>query len=70
MPTMAIGAHPVGGALERQLRPVAHHLIGHVIENRGHIVPLHRPERLLGLLEPLLGLEGSGGQLRHHGPRQ
>ncbi|MFF2515131.1 alpha/beta fold hydrolase [Streptomyces sp. NPDC058086] len=70
VPTMAIGARPVGSALERQLRPVADHLIGHVIENCGHIIPLHRPERLLGLLEPFLALEGSGGQLRHHGPGQ
>jgi pimeloyl-ACP methyl ester carboxylesterase len=54
VPTMAIGAHPVGRALERQLRPVADHLVGHVIEDCGHIIPLHRPERLLSLLEPFL----------------
>ncbi|MFF7596001.1 alpha/beta fold hydrolase [Streptomyces mirabilis] len=70
VPTMAIGAHPVGSALERQLRPVTDHLIGHVIENCGHIIPLHRPDRLLGLLEPFLAPAGSTGQLQHHGRRQ
>ncbi|MFF7919697.1 alpha/beta fold hydrolase [Streptomyces mirabilis] len=70
VPTMAIGAHPVGSALERQLRPVADHLIGHVIENCGHIIPLHRPDRLLGLLEPFLAPAGSTRQLQHHGRRQ
>ncbi|MFJ6071703.1 alpha/beta fold hydrolase [Streptomyces sp. NPDC093065] len=54
VPTMAVGAHPVGRALERQLRPVADRLVGHVIEDCGHIIPLHRPERLLRLLEPFL----------------
>lgn len=54
VPTMAVGAHPVGRALERQLRPVADHLVGHVIDDCGHIVPLHRPDRLLRLLEPFL----------------
>ncbi|WP_430393200.1 alpha/beta fold hydrolase [Actinacidiphila reveromycinica] len=50
VPTMAIGAHPVGPALARQLRPIADDLVGHVIEDCGHIIPLHRPEALLGLL--------------------
>ncbi|MET7893318.1 alpha/beta fold hydrolase [Streptomyces mirabilis] len=79
VPTMAIGAHPVGSALEQQLRPVTDHLIGHVIEDCGHIIPLHRPDRLLALLEPFLapagstgstGSTGSRGQLEHHGRRQ
>jgi pimeloyl-ACP methyl ester carboxylesterase len=70
VPTMAIGAHPVGSALERQLRPVADHVIGPVIENCGHIIPLHRPDRLLGLLEPFLAPAGSTDQLQHHGRRQ
>ncbi|MFF3657189.1 alpha/beta fold hydrolase [Streptomyces olivochromogenes] len=70
VPTMAIGAHPVGGALEQQLRPVTDHLTGHVIENCGHIIPLHRPDRLLALLEPFLAPAGSGGRLRHLGRRQ
>ena len=58
VPTMAIGAHPVGRALEQQLRPVADHLVGHTIEDCGHIIPLHRPDALLGLLEPFLALAG------------
>ncbi|WP_269856702.1 alpha/beta fold hydrolase [Streptomyces sp. RPT161] len=55
VPTLAVGAQPVGDALERQLRPVADHLVGHVIEDCGHIIPLDRPAALLDLLEPFLG---------------
>ncbi|QMU73112.1 alpha/beta fold hydrolase [Streptacidiphilus sp. P02-A3a] len=54
VPTMAIGARPVGRALEQQLRPITDHLVGHIIDDCGHIIPLHRPERLLSLLEPFL----------------
>jgi pimeloyl-ACP methyl ester carboxylesterase len=54
VPTTAIGAHPVGRALERQLRPVADDLTGHLIENCGHIIPLDRPRELLRLLTPFL----------------
>ncbi|MFA3837910.1 alpha/beta fold hydrolase [Streptomyces aureus] len=54
MPTMTIGAHPVGRALERQLRPVADDLTGYALDDCGHIVPLHRPAALLRLLEPFL----------------
>ncbi len=54
MPTLAIGAHPVGAALERQLRPFADDLTGHVIADCGHIIPLDRPRELLGLLTPFL----------------
>lgn len=54
VPTMALGARPVGPALERQLRPIADDLTGHVIENCGHIIPLHRPQALLTLLRPFL----------------
>ncbi|MEV7555359.1 alpha/beta hydrolase [Amycolatopsis sp. NPDC089917] len=53
-PTLAIGAHPVGDALERQLRPIADDLTGHVIPECGHIIPLDRPQELLGLLAPFL----------------
>ncbi|WP_410653260.1 alpha/beta fold hydrolase [Amycolatopsis sp. cmx-4-54] len=56
MPTMAIGAHPVGRALERQLRPVADDLTGHLIEDCGHIIPLDRPAELLRLLTPFLAV--------------
>jgi len=51
---MALGARPVGAALERQLRPVTDDLTGHVIEDCGHIIPLHRPRALLALLHPFL----------------
>ncbi|AZS89731.1 alpha/beta hydrolase [Streptomyces griseoviridis] len=54
VPTMALGAQPVGAALERQLRPFTDDLTGHVIENCGHIIPLHRPRALLALLRPFL----------------
>ncbi|MCI3935501.1 alpha/beta fold hydrolase [Streptomyces sp. AN091965] len=58
VPTMAIGARPVGRALEHQLRPVTDDLSGHLIEDCGHIIPLHRPRALLALLRPFL----AGGQ--------
>ncbi|NSC20430.1 alpha/beta hydrolase [Streptomyces albus subsp. chlorinus] len=54
VPTMAVGARPVGAALERQLRPVTDTLTGHVLEDCGHIIPLHRPRALLTLLRPFL----------------
>lgn len=57
VPTMAVGAKPVGTALARQLRPVADDLTAHLIEDCGHIVPLHRPDALLALLRPFLGGE-------------
>ncbi|MEV0400682.1 alpha/beta hydrolase [Actinoallomurus sp. NPDC050550] len=50
VPTMAIGAQPVGNALERQLRPIADDLTGRLIEDCGHIIPLDRPHALLPLL--------------------
>jgi pimeloyl-ACP methyl ester carboxylesterase len=53
-PTLAIGAHPVGSALERQLRPVADDLTGHVIADCGHIIPLDRPDALLPLFANFL----------------
>ncbi|MEU2421918.1 alpha/beta fold hydrolase [Streptomyces sp. NPDC007851] len=54
VPTMALGARPVGSALERQLRSVTDDLTGHVIDDCGHIIPLHRPAALLALLRPFL----------------
>ncbi len=59
VPTLALGARPVGAALERQLRPVADDLTGHVIEDCGHIIPLHRPHALLVLLHPFLAGRGA-----------
>ncbi|KAA9159374.1 alpha/beta hydrolase [Amycolatopsis acidicola] len=54
MPTLAIGADPVGRALERQLRPVADELAGHLIPDCGHIIPVDRPGELLDILVPFL----------------
>jgi pimeloyl-ACP methyl ester carboxylesterase len=54
MPVMAIGAHPVGRALEKQVRAVADDLVGHVVEDCGHIIPLDRPEELVALVTPFL----------------
>lgn len=50
VPTTAIGAHPVGDTLARQLRPVTDDLSAHVIEDCGHIIPLDRPGALVPLL--------------------
>jgi pimeloyl-ACP methyl ester carboxylesterase len=61
VPTLTIGAHPVGRSLERQLRPHADRLTGRVIPDCGHIIPLDRPEELLSLLDPFLaGDDGQG----------
>lgn len=54
VPTLAIGAHPVGAALHAQLRPIARDLTGQVIENCGHIAALDRPQELLGVLSEFL----------------
>ena len=54
MPTLAVGAHPVGATLERQLRPIADDLTAHVIPDCGHIIPLDRPRELLHLMTPFL----------------
>ena len=57
VPTMAIGAHPVGRALERQLRPVTDDLVGHLVPDCGHIIPLDRPGELLDLVTPFLAAD-------------
>lgn len=57
VPTLAIGAHPVGVALERQPRPIADDLTGHLIPDCGHIIPLDRPRELLALLLPFLAAD-------------
>ncbi|MEV6217368.1 alpha/beta hydrolase [Nocardia sp. NPDC051833] len=56
-PTLAIGAHPVGDVLERQLRPITDDLVGQVIPDCGHIIPLDRPHELLDLMMPFLTAE-------------
>ncbi|MEW1930123.1 alpha/beta fold hydrolase [Streptomyces sp. NPDC088360] len=57
MPTMTVGSHPVGAALERQVRPLADDLTGHLIQDCGHIIPLDRPHALLDLLGPFLAAD-------------
>ncbi|GAB3160849.1 alpha/beta hydrolase [Amycolatopsis stemonae] len=60
VPTMAIGAHPVGDTLARQLRPFADDLVAHVVDDCGHIIPLDRPDVLVALLQPFLDLDRAG----------
>jgi pimeloyl-ACP methyl ester carboxylesterase len=60
VPAMAIGAHPVGDALARQLRPVADDLVTHLVEDCGHIIPLDRPDVLVPLLTSFLDLDLAG----------
>lgn len=50
MPTTAIGAHPVGDTLARQLHPVTDTLESHVLDDCGHIIPLDRPDALVPLM--------------------
>jgi pimeloyl-ACP methyl ester carboxylesterase len=57
MPTMAIGSHPVGTGLECQLRPFTDDLVGHHLQDCGHIIPLDRPDALYGLLAPFLSAD-------------
>ncbi|RDI56026.1 alpha/beta fold hydrolase [Nocardia mexicana] len=59
MPTLALGAHPVGDALARQLRPLADDLTGHIIPDCGHIIPLDRPAALLPLLTNFLASDSA-----------
>lgn len=54
VPTLAVGAHPVGDALERQLRPLTDDLTAHSLPDCGHIIPLDRPDELLAILTPFL----------------
>lgn len=54
VPTMAVGANAVGEALHRQLSGVADDLVGHVVPDCGHIVPLDAPDALLDLVLPFL----------------
>ncbi|MEU5692081.1 alpha/beta hydrolase [Actinosynnema sp. NPDC020468] len=53
-PTLAVGSHPVGPALARQLAPVADDLTTCDLPDCGHLIPLDRPRELLAVLEPFL----------------
>ena len=50
VPTLAIGAAPVGAALHGQLAGVADDLCGVQIEDCGHIIPLDRPAELVAAI--------------------
>lgn len=54
MPTLAIGAHPVGPALGAQLSGVTDDLTTIQLDHCGHLIPLDAPERLLAALVPFL----------------
>lgn len=54
VPTLAIGAHPVGQTLADQLRPVTDDLTEHLLDDCGHIIPLDRPDLLIPLLTSFL----------------
>ncbi|WP_245997414.1 alpha/beta fold hydrolase [Nocardia pseudobrasiliensis] len=54
MPTLAVGAHPVGDALARQLRSRTDDLTEVVIPDCGHIVPIDGLPALLPLLTDFL----------------
>lgn len=54
VPTMAIGAKPVGDALYRQLTPITDTLRGEQIPQCGHIIPLDKPAVLSALLADFL----------------
>ncbi|WP_454197205.1 alpha/beta fold hydrolase [Nocardia sp. Marseille-Q1738] len=58
VPTMAVGAHPVGDALARQLAPITDDLVHRVIPGCGHIIPLDAPTTLVPLLTDFLAVEG------------
>ncbi|MFE9697162.1 hypothetical protein [Streptomyces sp. NPDC006270] len=49
--------HAIGTGLERQLRPHADDLVGHHLQDRGHIIPLDRPDALYALLAPFLSAD-------------
>ncbi|MEU1548634.1 alpha/beta hydrolase [Nocardia sp. NPDC005745] len=57
VPTMAVGAHPVGDALARQLTPITDDLTHHLIPDCGHIIPLDAPDALVPLLTEFLAAE-------------
>ncbi|MFD9698850.1 alpha/beta fold hydrolase [Lentzea sp. NPDC059081] len=55
VPTLAVGAAPVGDATFRQLKAVADDVRGVVLPGCGHIIPQHRPDALLAELTAFLG---------------
>ncbi len=47
----------VGIGIERQLRPFADDMVGHRLQDRGHIIPLGRPDAWCALLAPFLAAD-------------
>ena len=58
VPTLALGARPVGVTLHAQLQPIADELCGHVLDDCGHIMPLDRPDVLAQLMTDFLAGAG------------
>ena len=54
VPTLSVGSFPIGRGLHAQLQPIADNLAGELIEDCGHAIPLDRPQKLLGIIEPFL----------------
>lgn len=54
VPVLAVGSHPVGGALAAQLAGVADALTSVQLDDCGHIVPLDAPDRFLAAVHPFL----------------
>ncbi|MBF6548505.1 hypothetical protein [Nocardia brasiliensis] len=64
MPTLAVGAHPVGDVLARQLRSCTDDLIETVIPDCGHIIPVDGLPALLPLLTDFLAPKDRKPSLR------
>ncbi len=54
VPTMAISGGFVGKALQQQLEPIADDLVGQMVPNCRHLIPLEQPEALVHLLTGFL----------------
>ncbi|SES17841.1 alpha/beta fold hydrolase [Lentzea albida] len=54
VPTLTIGAAPVGDATYRQVKLVGDEVRNVRLEGCGHIIPQHRPEELLAVLQEFL----------------
>jgi pimeloyl-ACP methyl ester carboxylesterase len=65
VPTLAIGSHPVGDALRRQLAPITDDLHGELIADCGHIIPLDRPDAALALFSSFLASPSAEDAIQH-----
>lgn len=61
VPTLAVGARPVGDALARQLQPCTDDLTGRVIPGCGHIIPVDGLSALRPLIEGFLAPSAPSG---------